>query len=374
VISGPLPLVATLLALVCAAFWLEARFSWARAISASLLIIALGAAVSNLGLVAASSPVYDAIWGPVTSLAIVWLLLAVDLRDLKAAGPAMLAAFGIAVVATATGALVAAGLWGSEFPGTAWKLAGVMTGTYSGGSLNFVGVGRAVDLPESLFAAATAADNIVTAVWMGATLVLPFWLRRYYPARDTARDRESSASIADGSERLVLLDLSVLLLLGFALLVAASAVGAAIPAVPEVIWLTTLSLLVAQLPPVRRLRGAFTLGTFALNLFFAVIGIGSRVAEIAAVGWPILYLTVTVVAVHGLLLYGVGRLARIDVETLSVASQAAVGGPSTAMALAVGRGWSGLVLPGLAVGLLGYAVGNYAGLTIAWIVRQWLGG
>lgn len=374
VVSAPLPLLATLLGLVAAAFWLETRFGWARAISASLLIIVFGAILSNLGLVPASSPIYEAIWGPVTSLAIVWLLLAVDLRDLRAAGPVMLGAFAIAVVATASGALVSAWLWGAEFPDAAWKLAGVMTGTYSGGSLNFVGVGRAVDLPESLFAAATAADNIVTALWMGATLVLPLWLRRFYPRSRVAHEERDVEEDGRRPEPLVLLDLSVLLLLGFALLAGAAAVSAAAPAVPEVIWLTTLTLLAAQLPPVRRLRGAFTLGTLALNLFFVVIGIGSRIAEIAAVGWPILWLTVTVVAVHGALLYGVGRIVRIDVETLSVASQAAVGGPSTAMALAVGRGWPGLVLPGLAVGLAGYAVGNYAGLGIAWLVRSWLGG
>ncbi len=57
-----------------------------------------------------------------------------------------------------------------------------------------------------------------------------------------------------------------------------------------------------------------------------------------------------------------------------MASQAAVGGPSTALALAVAREWPGLALPGMAVGLLGYAVGNYAGYGIGWLMRGWLGG
>ncbi|NIP82031.1 MAG: DUF819 family protein, partial [Gemmatimonadetes bacterium] len=50
-----------------------------------------------------------------------------------------------------------------------------------------------------------------------------------------------------------------------------------------------------------------------------------------------------------------------------------VGGPSSALALAVGRDWKALVLPGVVVGLLGYAVGNYLGLGVAYWVRGLLG-
>jgi uncharacterized membrane protein len=76
-----------------------------------------------------------------------------------------------------------------------------------------------------------------------------------------------------------------------------------------------------------------------------------------------------VVGVHGLVVFGIGRLARMDVGTLAVASQAAVGGPSSALAVAVSREWKGLVLPGIIVGLLGYALGNYLGFGVAYLVR-----
>jgi uncharacterized membrane protein len=111
----------------------------------------------------------------------------------------------------------------------------------------------------------------------------------------------------------------------------------------------------------------------ALNLFFVTIGIGSRLAEIARVGLEVFWLTAAVVLVHGVLTFGLARLARLDVETTAVASQAAVGGPPTALALAIARGRPGLALPGLMAGLLGYALGNYAGLAAAWLVRAWLG-
>jgi uncharacterized membrane protein len=127
--------------------------------------------------------------------------------------------------------------------------------------------------------------------------------------------------------------------------------------------------LIGQLPAFRTPRGALQLGTVALHLFFVVIGIHSRISEIVAVGIEVFLYTLLVVGVHGLVVYGVGRALRLDLATLSVASQAAVGGPSSALAVAVSRGWRGLVLPGILVGLLGYAVGNYLGFAVGYLVR-----
>ncbi len=76
---------------------------------------------------------------------------------------------------------------------------------------------------------------------------------------------------------------------------------------------------------------------------------------------------------HALLVFGVGRVLRLDLGTLTIASQANVGGPASAMALATSRGYSDKLLPGIAVGLLGYAVGNYVGFGIAGLTRAWLG-
>ncbi|MCH6556493.1 MAG: DUF819 family protein, partial [Chloroflexi bacterium] len=169
------------------------------------------------------------------------------------------------------------------------------------------------------------------------------------------------------------LDVSLLFALGFSLIWLADQLSAAVPAIPSVLWLTTLALGAGQLPAVRRLSGSMLLGTIALHFFFALIGIGSRVSEIVVVGPAVLYLMVIVVGVHGAVIYGVGRLVRTDVATLSVASQAAIGGPTTAMALAMARKWPALMLPGLAAGLIGYAVGNYAGFGIAYLVRSLVG-
>ncbi len=384
-IADPVALAAVIAAATALAFWLEGRYRWARDVGAALIAILLGAALSNLGFVPVGSPVYEGIFGPVTSLAIVWLLISVRFDDIREAGPTMLAAFLIGVAGTAIGALVGATVLAGEFGDAAWKLAGVTTGTYSGGSLNFVAVGRELGLPPSLFAAATAADNIVTAIWFGATLMLPLWLSRgkreaaaEVPAMHTLAEEApgrtaSSLPLIHHAPELRTLDLTVLFALGLALIWASGRLSAAVPAVPSILWLTTLALAAGQIPAVRRVSGAMLLGTVALHLFFTLMGISSRISEIASVGPQVLYLMAIVVGVHGLVLFGIGRLARLSPDTLSVASQAAIGGPTTAMAMAIARRWPALILPGMAVGLLGYAIGNYLGFGIAYLTRALLG-
>ena len=60
---------------------------------------------------------------------------------------------------------------------------------------------------------------------------------------------------------------------------------------------------------------------------------------------------------------------RIEARILAVASQANIGGATSAMALASARGMPNLILSGVAVGMLGNALGNYCGLLIASLVR-----
>lgn len=387
-IESPLFLTAAVVAITALGFWLERNVQFLSRVGASLLVILLGALLSNAGLVPARSPVYGAITGPVTSLAIAWLLLSVHVGDLKLVGPRMVAAYGLAAAGTVLGAAVGTLLFAPQFAENTWRLAGAFTGTYTGGSLNFVAVGRGLELPETLFAGATAADNLTTGLWLGACLLLPVWLRRFYPAPipggedGDGVDGEEAESDAPPAERMEesahpffrtapvsVLSLARLLALGFLLLVAARGMGTLVPQVPTVLWLTTLALAVAHVPRFSRMDGAMQLGNFALHLFFAVIGIYSRIGEILNVGVSVFFFTLVVVGIHGLVVYGGGRLLNMDVGTLSVASQAAVGGPSSALAVAVSRRWRALILPGVVVGLLGYAAGNYLGYGIGYLMR-----
>lgn len=387
-ITDPLSIAALIAGATALAFWLDHKVPLASKIGASLLAIVLGAVLSNTGIVPDQSPVYRGIEGPVTSLAIIYLLLGVSLADLKQAGPRMLGLFLIACLGTAVGALAGALMFGDTLGSVTWKLAGAFTGTYTGGSLNFAAVGRGLDLPASTFAAASAADAVTTGLWLAIVLAAPVWLARRTSAAGSAATEAAGQSERGGGNEvsghdphpfwgripISLFDLVLLAALGMAVLISARLLARWIGLVPEILWLTSIALGLAQLPRVRNIQGSQQLGNLGLHLFFTVIGIRSLIRAMLQIGPEVFYYTLVVVGIHGIFLFLVGRLLRGSVPMIAVVSQAAIGGPSTAMAVAVSRGWPALVLPGVAVGLLGYALGNYAGFGVAYLVRWLFGG
>ena len=389
-IESPLALATTIAAATALAFWLDYRFPALGKVGASMMAIIFGAILSNTGLVPVTSVVYDAVLGPVTSVAIAWLLLSVNLRDLMKAGPKVIGAFLVAVVGTVLGAFVAAAVYGAHFGDDTMRMAGALTGTYSGGSVNFVSVGRELGLSGALFAGLNAADAVVTGLWLAACLVLPIWIGRFYaPVPPAGPDGEASpgagamddaGETTDGSDRhsrhpyfaregLSALSIARLVATGLILVFVSQWLGEIVSGVPSILWLTTLALALGHSPLFRDARGAMQLGSVGLHFFFVLIGIVSRWSEIAEVGVEVFLFALIVVAVHGVFVLGVGRLLRLDIGTVAVASQAAVGGPTSALAVAISREWRHLVLPGVVVGLLGYAVGTYLGFGVAYVLR-----
>ncbi len=376
-ITNPYAVFLVLAAVVLAAIYLEKHYKVFRALSAALVGILLAMVLSNIGFIPDDSKAYDYLIDPGVSLGIVLILLSVDVKTVLQAGPKMLAAFGLGSLGTAVGAfasgLVLAPLVGPE----TWKLSGQFTGTYTGGGVNFAALGQAFDTSSELFSAAIAADVLLTALWMMLCLTLPLLLasrKKAEAASEVPMQKGSLQEALYSSRRpMALQDAGALVLIAVGCVWGAGRLGVLMPQLPEVLWLTTLALLIAQVPQVKRLSGAAMWGYYLLLLFLSTNGAQSVIANILEVGPAVLYFAIGTVVLHGAAIFGLGTLFKIDLPTLVVASQANVGGPSSAMALATARGYTERLLPGVAVGLLGYAVGNYTGFGIAALARSVLG-
>jgi uncharacterized membrane protein len=392
-IRDPTAVFFVLAAVVAVAVTLEARHKLFRSLGSALVGILLAMVLSNSGIIPGDSSAYVFLGGPAVSAGIALILLSVDVRTVIKAGPTMLAAFAVGAVGSAIGASVAAYVLADSIGLETWKLAGQYTATYTGGGANFAAVGAELGTSGELFAAAIAADVILTAIWMAICLAVPVMLGSRLasasvgrpgaqPPSKEALQPETQPSASDGAERMLyssvgdvgLVDLAALAAIVLGTLWASDVLGQSLAPVPGVLWLTTIALLLAQIPAVQRLRGAGVIGNYLVLLFLASNGARSVVANIFAVGLPVVYFAAMTVAIHGIVIFGLGRVLRLDLRTLAVASQANVGGPASAMALATARGYSDRLLPGMAAGLLGYAVGNYSGLAIAALMRGVLGG
>ena len=376
---------------VAVAITLELRTKVFRALGSALVGILLGMLLSNTGIIPGESPAYAFLGGPAVSAGIILILLSVDVRSVAKAGPKMLAAFVIGGIGSALGASLSALLLADAIGPETWKLAGQYTATYTGGGVNFAAVGAALDTSGELFAAGIAADVTMTAIWMAICLTVPVLFAARPGRRDAAVSRtatrdsspdatEEPAEDAEESPSLHrmlyssvgaigLHDLSLMAALVLGTLWVSDWLGAVLAPIPAVLFLTTIALVLAQVPAVRAMNGTGVIGNYLVLIFLASNGAMSVLANIVVIGPPIVYFAAFTVAVHGIVIFGVGRLVGLDLATLAVASQANVGGPASAMALATARGYTDQLLPGVAVGLLGYAAGNYLGFLVAALVR-----
>jgi uncharacterized membrane protein len=392
VITDPLAVFLTLAIVVQVSIKLEERVPLFRALGAALTGILLGMFLSNAGVLPGESAAYDFLMGDGVYFGIALILLGVNLQSLFQAGPGMLAAFGIGAFGTVMGAVVGAMLLSGVVGPETWKLAGQYAATYTGGGANFAAVGRAFETSPDLFAAATAADVIITAAWMVICLAVPVLLGRRGPGPEkpapAGKDPGSLAgtpgpSVGEpptleqglgSSVRPVRIGhLAALVTIAIGAVWVAGALGSLFPSLPEVLWLTTIVLALAQVPAVKSLPGGALLGNYLILLFLASNGARSVIATLVSIGPSVFYFAVVTVAIHGVIIFAVGKLARLDLPTLAVASQANVGGAASAIALAGARGYTDRLVPGVAVGLLGYALGNYVGLAVGGLTRALLG-
>ncbi len=369
-------LAAFFVTLVAFGLWAETR-KLGQHLGGPLVLLVLAMLAANLGVIPHSAPLYGAVMGLLVPLAIPLLLLRADLGViLRESGP-MLLLFGLAALATLGGVLVAVQLVDLG-PETA-ALAGTITASYIGGSLNFVATAEAIGLRDSsLYISALSADAVGGVFFLLMLMLLPLssLLRLALPSRflDPATgDSLPAESAPPGEEPEVASPFTLLPLVnGLALSFVICAISMALAAwlgqqALFILMVTLLTLVVANTarPVVRHIAHEFEIGRFFMYLFFAIIGASAELATVLGSALPLVLFVLLVVLVHLAIVLLAGWLLKLDLAEVMVASNACILGPPAAAAMAASRGWNALIAPGVLVGMLGYAVGTFLGIGMA---------
>ena len=395
---------------VALAIWLEQKYKWASRVSGSIIALVLAMIMANLGVIPTKCSLYDDIvWGVIVPMGIPLLLLQCNLKKIWKEAGRMLTVFLIGAVGTIVGAFLAYFALRGAYTatgGSAQDLAAVasmMTGSYIGGGVNFSAMALQHGLGGTpISAAATVADNLLMALYFfvliafagmrffraryrhphidevesGApgkasaqTQAAAFWSRKDISLKDIALNF-AYAVVVVWVSNLIAGIFSPLALEG----VAGSFQEGLIDFVGKFfgspyVWITTISVLIATFldRQVERMHGSQEIGTYLIYLFLFVIGVPANIYTVLTEAPLLLALTFIMVVVNMLFCFGGARLLKFDLEDAVIASNANIGGPTTAAGMAISQGWAKLVGPAMLVGVLGYVVGNYAG-TIVGIV------
>jgi uncharacterized membrane protein len=341
-------------------------------------VIAILAAIlaANLRIIPHSAPAFSFVFSYFVPVLIPLFLFKANLRTMMFETTRMTGAFLIASVGTVVGVIIAASLLDLGALASAATtdpelreaaIAGLFASTYIGGSVNYAALGEITQLSSdaSFFSAATATDNLFSAVFLSVLALLPGW--QWLARRFTTHEHGEEQVAGEADEPIT----STSLTLALATAISFVAIGDAITAVigmPSARYAVITLLVVAAATAfphwMEKLRGAFEIGVALAFVFFAAIAAGANLVAMVQIAPLLVVVVMILLSVHLVVLLGVGRLFKLTLPELVTASNAAVLGATTAPALAAARGWHDLVTPGVLVGVLGYALGTFAGTAI----------
>jgi uncharacterized membrane protein len=312
-------------------------------------------------------------------LAIPLLLFSTDFPKWLEQAPRAVLSFGLAAVSVMVVSVVVTVVSNQPDPDT-WKMAGMTVGVYTGGTPNMSAVGLALDVSDEKFVLINGADVLLSAVYLLFLMtVAQRVLGKFLPAyRRTgiAEESHGSGMEADPLVAIRTRPRAVAGAIGLALLVAGFTVGvvsifdSSLPIAPVILAITTLGIGLSFVPRIRSLPGAYETGQYLLLIFAVAIGTLANIKEMAEAFSTVLVFVAVVLSASILLHYLLATLFRIDVDTVLITSTAAVFGPAFVGPIAAVLKNREIVVSGLTTGVVGYAVGNYAGLAIAYLLQR----
>lgn len=389
---------------VALSIWLEQKYQWASKISGAIIALIIAMVFANVGIIPTSCALYDDIvWGVIVPMGIPLLLLQCNLRKIGKLTGKMLIVFLLGAVGTLLGALLAFYALQGAYAGTGGEvkhLAGVasmMTGSYIGGGVNFAAMADNYQLKGTdIAAAATVADNLLMAAYFFVLIFIAGM--RFFRARFPHPHIDSVAANADETKTqaaafwtrkdISLKDIAMNIAYAVAVVYVSQLIanffsGLVTAENPNVfqdfvvkffgsqyVWITTISVIVATFfnSKVEKIAGSQEIGTYLIYLFLFVIGVPANIMTVVTKSPLFLVLCFIMVVVNMLFCFVGAKICKASLEDAIIASNANIGGPTTAAGMAISQGWSALVGPAMLVGVLGYVIGNYAGTIVGIIL------
>ncbi|MFS0672159.1 DUF819 domain-containing protein [Ornithinibacillus sp. 179-J 7C1 HS] len=375
--------------------YLEQKYEWASKISGAIVALVGAMVLANLNIIPTDSPVYDTVWTYVIPLAIPLLLFQSNILKIWNESGRLLVIFLISSIGTVVGAIVGFFLLKDLIPDL-YKVVGMMTGSYIGGSVNLAALSARFETPGDLLSSTVVADNLMMAIYFLILMVMPtlaFFRKRYKAPyqelieKSTGEDNKNLAASYWQRKEVSLKDIGLAVGSAFTLVAIsfklAEVLDSLIPSGENVnfIWnalngifgdkylmLTTITLFTVTVFSrfFESIKGAQEIGTYLIYIFFVVIGVPASLPIILQ-NAPLLFVLVLImVSLNMIISFVFGKLFKFNLEEIILASNANIGGPTTAAAMAISKGWTKLVAPILIIGTLGYVIGNYIGAAIGY--------
>lgn len=375
-----LVLFAVIVAAAALGIWSEHK-KWLGKVSGILVTMILMSILSMTGIVpVASNPklkieVYDLIFSYFIPLSIPLMLMGSNVMRIIREGEKLLVAFLIGALGVVLGSFIAT--YFINLGADSGNAAGVIAATLIGGSMNFIATGEILNFStHPLFSATIAVDNFAANAYILMLFAIPsfkflarFFMKPKIENLETTVNSQNEESYPITIERIALSMLVAALIAGVGSLIS--------PAIQylfsskmsmNILIITILSVLIANILPkeLKKLEDtAFAIGLWMMYIFLAAIGASTNLSDMLQVGPAVLGFYLIILIFHLIFMISLAKFFKLDVYEIIIASAANIMGPSVAAPMAASLGQKKLITPGILVGILGYVIGTFIGVSIA---------
>ena len=262
------------------------------------------------------------------------------------------------------------------------KVSAMMTGIYTGGTMNFNALGASLNVDKSVMAIVLAFEMVLTTPYIFFIIGGGYKIfRKVLPYEDvTRRGRRDSADIPTGDVEnyrgmfdkknvggmFIGLGLSVLMLAigaGLSLLITGK-----INELIVILTITTLAIIASFFKKVRQLPKTFELGMFFILIFSVIVASLFDIHSINNGAMMIGALVAWIMIVSALVHLLFCRIAKVSGDLFTVGQVALLCSPPFVPPVVGAMKNKKVLLSGIVIGLVGYAIGTYLGVAIAWLL------
>jgi uncharacterized membrane protein len=336
-----------------------------------------GLVIGNSGLLpAAGSQVQELLSMITIPLAIPLMLFSTNLRQVFRLAGTSFISLVVGVVSVTLVIISGYFVFRHAIP-EAWKISGLLVGVYTGGTPNLASLKLILDVDEKMYLLTHSADLMVGVFYLfflmtfGQRFFLMFLKPYDHPEFDGADAPQSDEAAQDRSffSRRNLMALVTALVL--ALMVAGASVLISQMVPPEMqmaiimLLITTFSLMLSFVPAVNRIPKTFDLGIYFVLVFSVVVASMVDVTSLTTGALEVVYYVTWVVFGSLVLQVLLSRLFKIDADTVIITSTALICSPPFVPMVAGALRNRSIIVPGITIGIVGYAIGNYLGFLLA---------
>jgi len=356
--------------------YLEKHSKFVRIASPIVICYVFGIILANIPFINLNRSVFTEVSQISISLAIPLLLFNSNVLDwLKHSGKSILS-YILSIIAVIISSIVCFYIYKDSIP-EAWRISGMLIGVYTGGTPNMGAIGMAFDAPQEVFILLNSSDFILGSIYFIFIItfikrLLGLFLPDYNISREN-NDKEIQDSAKEITRVQLAFNVIIVLLLGVIILGLAAWISIAIKgeiALPWVILvLTTLGIGASFIKRIQKIKGSYETAFYLLLIFSLSIGALADINELLNKSSDLFFYTTFVMFGAILIHFLLAAIFRIDRDTVIITSTAAIYGPAFIGPVANAIKNRDVIVPGITMGLLGYAIGNYIGIGIAMLLK-----